>query len=319
MGGFIPPSPIDPSFTPTTSIVKLPSTASIDEIISILDRDGGLIITSLLTPSEISQIATDTLPYTGSNATPHSGIAIIPQETQLISGLVAKSPTMLSLCEHPILSALRARILTDEGSIPMEDIRKNWHIDPLLSLSVSFQIGYGAPRQRLHRDDGIHLVDHSLPYELEKVSQFACLVAGVETTRENGATMFVPGSHRWDEKRRPRLDEIAFAGTYSNLITIFLRFLLGLDYFELASLANDDCHNKPPFLSHSSNSYLHPNSQTPRNGTRLRPHLPSRRLPRRRTQQRAEQRPHRPRTLLLPRHTPHRREPIPRHTAQHGT
>ncbi|KAL5324960.1 hypothetical protein ACEPPN_006081 [Leptodophora sp. 'Broadleaf-Isolate-01'] len=222
MGGFIPPSPIDPSFTPTTSIVKLPSTASIDEIISILDRDGGLIITSLLTPSEISQIATDTLPYTGSNATPHSGIAIIPQETQLISGLVAKSPTMLSLCEHPILSALRARILTDEGSIPMEDIRKNWHIDPLLSLSVSFQIGYGAPRQRLHRDDGIHLVDHSLPYELEKVSQFACLVAGVETTRENGATMFVPGSHRWDEKRRPRLDEIAFAEMAPGSALIFL-------------------------------------------------------------------------------------------------
>jgi len=212
MGGFIPPSPIDPSFQPTVSITKLPITTPIETIISTLDRDGGLILTDLLTPSEIAQIATDTAPYTGNNATPHSGIAIVPQETQLIGGLIAKSPTMLALCEHPILVALRSRILTDEGSMPSEEIRKNWHIDPLLSLSVSFQIKYGAPRQRLHRDDGIHLIDHSLPYQLEKVSQFACLVAGVETTRENGATMFVPGSHRWDEKRQPSLDEITFAG-----------------------------------------------------------------------------------------------------------
>ncbi|PVH86161.1 phytanoyl-CoA dioxygenase [Cadophora sp. DSE1049] len=222
MGGFIPPSPIDPSFQPSTSITKLPVTTPIDTIISTLDRDGGLILTDLLSPSEISQIATDTAPYTGHNATPHSGIAIVPQETQLIGGLIAKSPTMLTLCEHPILVALRARILTDEGSMPSEEIRKNWHIDPLLSLSVSFQIRHGAPRQRLHRDDGIHLVDHSLPYQLEKVSQFACLVAGVETTRENGATMFVPGSHRWDEKRQPRLDEITFAEMSPGSALIFL-------------------------------------------------------------------------------------------------
>lgn len=78
-------------------------------------------------------------------------------------------------------------------------------------------MGYGAPRQRLHRDDIIHLVDHNLEYKLEKVSQFACLVAGVETTRENGATMFVPGSHKWDAKRLPRTDEVTFAGNYSSL------------------------------------------------------------------------------------------------------
>ncbi|KAL2062406.1 hypothetical protein VTL71DRAFT_6672 [Oculimacula yallundae] len=222
MGGFIPPLPLDPSYKPTTSITKLPSTASIDEIISILDRDGGVILTDLLTPSQIAQIATDTLPYSNPKTNPHSGIAIVPSETHLISGLIGKSPTMLALCEHPILSALRSRILVDQGSIPMEDIPKDWHIDPLLSLSVSFQIGYGAPRQRLHRDDGIHVIDHDLEYRLDKVSQFACLVAGCETTRENGATMFVPGSHRWDAKRQPRLDEITFAEMSPGSSLIFL-------------------------------------------------------------------------------------------------
>ncbi|CZT50645.1 uncharacterized protein RSE6_11669 [Rhynchosporium secalis] len=222
MGGFIPPLPIDPTFQPTTAITKLPSTAPIDEIISILDRDGGIIITDLLDPSQISQIETDIRPYSDPLKNPHSGIAIIPSETHLIGGLVGKSPTMLDLCAHPILTALRARILTDDGSIPMEDIPKTWHIDPLLSISVSFRIGYGAPRQRLHRDDGIHVVDHDLEYRLDKVSQFACLVAGCETTRANGATMFVPGSHRWDAKRQPRLDEITFAEMSPGSALIFL-------------------------------------------------------------------------------------------------
>jgi ectoine hydroxylase-related dioxygenase (phytanoyl-CoA dioxygenase family) len=80
-------------------------------------------------------------------------------------------------------------------------------------VSLSFRVRYGAARQRLHRDDGTHLVEHeSKPYHLKNSAQFGCLIAGVQTTQENGATMFVPGSHRWDDKREPRLDEVTFAG-----------------------------------------------------------------------------------------------------------
>lgn len=208
-----PPPPLDPTYKSTVKIAELPITASVDEMIDILDRDGGLILNDLVTSEQLSQIEKDTSPWTGDNAIVHNGFAIVPKETHLVGGLVGKSPTIATLCEHPHLVELRKRILTDHGHGPQEEIQYPWHVEPLLSISLSFRVGYGAPRQRLHRDDIIHLVDHSLEYKLEKVSQFACLIAGVETTRANGATMFVPGSHKWDAKRLPRTDEVAFAGT----------------------------------------------------------------------------------------------------------
>lgn len=37
------------------------------------------------------------------------------------------------------------------------------------------------------------------------------LVAGVKTTFENGATLFVPGSHLWDHQRQPKSEEVVAA------------------------------------------------------------------------------------------------------------
>lgn len=93
-----------------------------------------------------------------------------------------------------------------------EDIAEENVIDPLLSISITLHIGYGSPRQILHRDDNVHGIRHGGRFELSKVSQFGCLIAGTKTTRENGATMFVPGSYRWDDERRPSVDEVCFAG-----------------------------------------------------------------------------------------------------------
>jgi ectoine hydroxylase-related dioxygenase (phytanoyl-CoA dioxygenase family) len=223
MSGFDPPPPrpLDSDYVPAVRIVELPASTSVEEIMKVLDRDGGLILTDMVTPDQLADIEVETAAYTGKNAIAHNGFTIIPKETILVGGLVGKSPTMASLCEHPHMVELRKRILTDSGARPREDSMHDWHIEPLLSISLSFRVQYGAPRQRLHRDDGIHLIDHSTPFELQKVSQFACLVAGGETTRANGATMFVPGSHRWDETRQPRLDEITFAGMTSFLLRFF--------------------------------------------------------------------------------------------------
>lgn len=215
------PEPIDPSYVPEVSITKLPATAPIGKILAILDRDGGIILEEFATAEELQKIEDEIKEsHEEDNGKTHTGLPIIPSETRVVPGLVGRSKTVAELCERPVLNQLREEILVDKFSVTREKFTDHYRIDPLLSISLSFQINTGAPRQSLHRDDAIHGTKHSAPFDLKKASQFACLIAGCETTRANGATMFVPGSHRWDDNRFPRVDELCFAGEFHLILSI---------------------------------------------------------------------------------------------------
>ncbi|RDW72861.1 putative phytanoyl-dioxygenase protein [Coleophoma cylindrospora] len=218
-----PPAPIDPSYKPDVEITKLPANSSMERILEVLDRDGGLILENLASEDELDNIAKEIeASAIKEDELPHSAFPQIPSQTRLVSGLVGRSKTVAAICETPVLTKLREEILTDHFSITREGITDQYTIDPLLSISLSFQIGTGAPRQALHRDDSVHGIDHTAPFNLKKASQFACLIAGCQTTKENGATMFVPGSHRWDDTRQPRVDEICFAEMERGSALIFM-------------------------------------------------------------------------------------------------
>ncbi|RDW80868.1 hypothetical protein BP5796_05566 [Coleophoma crateriformis] len=216
-----PAAPLEASYQPATKIAELSATAPISEILEILDRDGGLILTDLVSTADLSSIATETKPHYDNK--PKHTVAIIPQQTVLLGGLVGKSPTAAKICEHHVLKALRDTILVDRFDIRNEEVTsKALTVEPLLSVSLTFNIGPGAPRQRLHRDDQIWGTKHARPFVLHQQEQLACLVAASDVRRENGATMFVPGSHRWDDEREPRLDEICFAEMKPGSALIFL-------------------------------------------------------------------------------------------------
>lgn len=210
--------PFPQDYKPSSHISELPANTPIEEILSIIDRDGGLILKNLVSLEELHSIEKELAPYTQPFQLEDSGFfkGLVPQETLLIGGLVGKSPTLSTICEHPVLSHLRQSILTDHGVRKVEGYDLPYHIDPLLSCSLSFRVGYGAARQRLHRDDGTHLVEHGRrPYKLDREAQLGVLIAGCEMTQANGATMFVVGSHRWDDEREPKLEEVTFTGMSS--------------------------------------------------------------------------------------------------------
>jgi len=214
MGSFIPPTPIDPLYEPSVKLTKLPATTSLEDILSVLDRDGGVILTDFGTQQDLDQIDRDVEKYREKHQSGDQkrGSGLLPAQTLAIAGLAGKSPAICRICESPVLDNLRKAILQDEWNLVREDSVTPSIIYPLLSLAITFWIGPGGARQRLHRDDVVHGVKHDHPFDLRRAGQIGCLIAGTKVTRENGATMVIPGSHKWDDKRQPRVDEVCFAG-----------------------------------------------------------------------------------------------------------
>ena len=227
------PSPIDPSYVPSVSLTKIPATAPIENIVAALERDGALILTDLISPQDTVSLNNELEPYIqAARASSHTAYDLVPSQTIMVPGVIGKSPTMLKICEYdPVIDKLRTAVLRKKCTATWEDRTEEFEIGPLLNSSLTYHISYGGPRQRLHRDDMIHGINHQGHnhnhsdkkngdgvgdrYSLENETMLGFMIAGSKTTRENGATMVIPGSHMWDHMRVPRTDEVCFAGKSS--------------------------------------------------------------------------------------------------------
>jgi ectoine hydroxylase-related dioxygenase (phytanoyl-CoA dioxygenase family) len=78
---------------------------------------------------------------------------------------------------------------------------------PQIMNTVCFSIGPGAHKQPLHRDDRrYHVVAAKVdayPEDLQRDTGIGWFVAAMNATIENGCTRFIPGSHLWEDERRP--------------------------------------------------------------------------------------------------------------------
>ncbi|GAW19807.1 hypothetical protein ANO14919_092980 [Xylariales sp. No.14919] len=210
MQGF--PPPIDPSYVPSVSLTEIPATAPTADIIAILERDGALILTGLVSAQDIAAVNDELEPYIQkAKAGTHAAYSLIPEQTVMVPGVVGKSPTMARIAEFEVIDQLRTLILQKRCTATWEDRIEDFTIGPLLSSSLTYNISHGGPRQRLHRDDMIHGIYHSGEYRLSNETTLGFMIAGSKTTRENGATMTIPGSHKWNHTRVPRTNEVCFA------------------------------------------------------------------------------------------------------------
>lgn len=207
------PEPIDPSYVPSAALARVPATAPIEDMISALDRDGAFILTDLVSSQDIEAINNEVEPYIQqAKAESHTAYSLIPKQTTMIAGVVGKSPTMAKMVELDVIDQLMTLILQKKCTATWEDRIEEFTIGPLLNSSLTYHISHGGPRQRLHRDDMIHGIYHSGEFSLSNTTMLGFMIAGSKTTRENGATMAIPGSHKWDHTRAPRTDEVCFAG-----------------------------------------------------------------------------------------------------------
>ncbi|MCJ1398345.1 hypothetical protein MMC11_001543 [Xylographa trunciseda] len=178
-----------------------------------LIENGVLYLRNLLTKEDMDQITVECQPYLDEDI-PWEGVCFPPQ-TRRISGLAYKSPTFRNkVIMNPEWLALSDSMLSLEDSAWFGEVHAKAIGRPINGGSVCFLIGPGATAQGLHRDNMIYHArfPRILPeeYTTGRDTGMALFLAGTKTTKENGATRFVPGSHLRASAEEPSEENVQY-------------------------------------------------------------------------------------------------------------
>ena len=180
-------------------LVTIAASAPQNEIISILHRDGAVILSDFLSEDELSEIKNDIDPHFpaqggGGEQARENTENYLPALTKRLYGLVAKSKACRKLVLHEKLLAICDGMLLPNCY--------NYQ----LNVTGALQIAPGEKEQVLHRDDLCWVHPYPKP-DMKQNFMFAI----TDFTKENGATNVVPGSHLWHRERIVKPTEIKYA------------------------------------------------------------------------------------------------------------
>jgi ectoine hydroxylase-related dioxygenase (phytanoyl-CoA dioxygenase family) len=178
---------------------KDPSTTT-DLLVSIIERDGGVIVENLITPELTAQIKTDLAPHFDTDKVDPSGF--FPSTTQRATGLLAISDACADLACNSTYINIANKMISSTYTYWTGQKQETVTSKPIISSTVGFRVNPGGRQQDLHRDDGdYHTRNCDMPMML------GCVTALTKTTAENGATIAIPGSHLWGPERCPLNEE----------------------------------------------------------------------------------------------------------------
>ncbi|RMZ73568.1 phytanoyl- dioxygenase [Pyrenophora seminiperda CCB06] len=214
---------IEASYQPSRSVTKIPATSPLDKILEILERDGGVILTDFVSCETLDKIDMELEPYTKPPVDSDSYDDFIGKKTLVIPGLVGKSDTIANILDtNETIEELLKVILEERYPAVFENHTEELVVEPLLSIAMAFNVSEGSPRQALHRDDMIFHSRHHAGMKINEQDGFSCFIAGTRVTRENGGTMIILGSHKWEHERHGRPDEVSFLEMERGSAFIFL-------------------------------------------------------------------------------------------------
>jgi len=160
------------------------ATSTGQDVAERLTEDGYVVVTGMMTDEDVQAARADLDRVLA--ATPTGRNSFEGYSTQRIYALFAKTRMFDRAATDPMLLDALDRVLR--------------HYQ--LSAPVGIRIGPGEKAQVLHRDDSIYPVPE--PHPPLVVNTMWPLD---EFTAENGATRFIPGSHKWEPGRTPTPDD----------------------------------------------------------------------------------------------------------------
>lgn len=191
---------------------SFPAGGDIEVIHRALLEDGGVIVRDLLDQDLLAQLNREFDPLLAAADPAHRHLnptldAFFGERTRHVTGLAGKSARYAEqVMLHPLYAGLCERILLPNCA------------DYILNLAHIMDRGPGAEQQWFHRDEDVWI---HMPPERPEL-QLASIIAMVDFTRENGATVVVPGSHRWARERQPGEHELAYAEMPAGSAVIYL-------------------------------------------------------------------------------------------------
>lgn len=150
------------------------ATTTVDEILETLDGDGYVIVEGALTDAELRTAAAELdrlLEATPTGRNEFEGLT-----TKRVYSLLAKTRAFDCAALHPLVLGVADRLLGHHQ----------------LSATVAIALQPGEKAQLEHSDDALYPIPRPHP-ELELSTMWAI----DDFTEENGATVMLPGSHRW--------------------------------------------------------------------------------------------------------------------------
>lgn len=181
--------------TMSAQLTHLPADCTVDDVLDVSERDGGVIVHGLFSPVLVARFNAELEPlldaHGGTNSGSDASDDFLGRKTRRLQGLAAKAPSFVEILLEPRFVNVAESIL--EPVSPQVIMNNGEVID----------IGPGEAAQPLHRDDDAW--NFARPTGPMIVNTITALV---DITPELGGTQVVPGSHRWDSDRMPDESEI---------------------------------------------------------------------------------------------------------------
>lgn len=193
--------------SPKFTVDRFDRATKVDQIVASLKWKGGVVVKSFLNPTEVAEydaIATTLLSKTQfqNDWGTTKRVTRLPLHMPSLVERVLSDELMLQVCDEML--TVKHTSWFGERTFNVED-------KPVVQMTTAFAIAPGTGAQDLHRDDGLYHnrnpAIHPSEYETGRDKAISFFIAGRRTTRENGATNFIPGSHLQDTMTARKMED----------------------------------------------------------------------------------------------------------------